>query len=181
MADTPTRDDARIPLFLAAASVRSDQFARGVIEPLLRAQFQRSVGPVAITEDESFTETAAMTTEGIPNWLSTSLRLSPVQQSQIAWTLAEVLIRTNQLSQALSYLQITDRLETVTTRRHQVANKIAAVRLQLRRHQRNEARQPILHEALEQDRLVHTKLPLPTQVAGSAPPVKAADKKSVSR
>jgi cellulose synthase operon protein C len=181
VADTPTRDDARIPLFLAAASVRSDQFARGVIEPLLRAQFQRSVGPVAITEDESFTETAAMTTEGIPNWLSTCLRLSPVQQSQIAWTLAEVLIRTNQLSQALSYLQITDRLETVTTRRHQVANKIAAVRLQLRRHQRNEARQPILHEALEQDRLVHPKLPLPTQVAGSAPPVKAADKKSVSR
>ena len=39
LADTPARDDARIPLFLAAAGLHSDEFARGVIEPLLRQQF----------------------------------------------------------------------------------------------------------------------------------------------
>jgi tetratricopeptide (TPR) repeat protein len=181
LADTPTRDDARIPLFLAAASARSDQFARGVIEPLVRAQFQGNIPPMAITEDEIFTaETDAAATEGVPNWLSTPLKLSPAQQSQVAGALTEVLIRTNQLSQALSYLQITDRLEKVTARRHQVANRIAVVRLQLRRRQLNEARQPILHEALEQDRLVHPKLPLPTPLTGSAPPAKT-DKKGVSR
>ena len=39
LADTPARDDARIPLFQAAAGMHSDEFARGVIEPLLRRQF----------------------------------------------------------------------------------------------------------------------------------------------
>src|SRR4029077_8863004 len=39
LADTPARDDARVPLFLAAASMHSDEFARGVIEPLLPRQF----------------------------------------------------------------------------------------------------------------------------------------------
>jgi tetratricopeptide (TPR) repeat protein len=51
LADTPTRDDARIPLFLAAARERSDQFARGVIEPLLHQQFLSRVALAPIAED----------------------------------------------------------------------------------------------------------------------------------
>ena len=52
------------------------------------------------------------------------------------------------------------------------------MRLQLRRQQLNEARHPILHEALEQDRLVHPrlaypKLSHPKLLAGGAPPDKA--------
>ena len=34
LADSPARDDARIPLFMAAAGIHSDELARGVIEPL---------------------------------------------------------------------------------------------------------------------------------------------------
>ena len=57
LADTPARDDARIPLFLAAAGLHSDEFARGVIEPLLRQQFFRSVLAEATREEEIIRET----------------------------------------------------------------------------------------------------------------------------
>ena len=45
------------------------------------------------------------------------------------------------------------------------------MRLQLRRRQLNEARQPILHEALEQDRLVHPKLSYPKLSQSKVPGV----------
>jgi tetratricopeptide (TPR) repeat protein len=177
LADTPTRDDARILLFLAAASVRSDQFARGVIEPLLRQQFRSQAPPVAITEDEIIaSNTDNAVDEGVPNWLPTPFKLAPAQQSQVARTLAEVLTRVDRLNEGLSYLQIARKLEKVPARRQQIASEIADVRLQLRRQQLNEAHQPILHEALEQDRVVHPKL-----LARTAAPAKALAKKGVTQ
>jgi hypothetical protein len=50
------------------------------------------------------------------------------------------------------------------------------VRARLRRQQLNAARQPILHEALEQDRLVRPRL-----LAHAAPPAKAASQKGVKQ
>jgi len=177
LADTPTRDDARIPLFLAAASVRSDEFARGVIEPLLRQQFLSRVPPVAIAEDEIITsETDSSADEGVGSWLPTRFRLAPAQQAQIVWTLAEVLIRVDRLNEALTYLQTAHRLEKAPARRQQISSEIVDVRLRLRRQQLNEARQPILHEALEQDHLVHSKL-----LARSTVAAKAAAKKGVTQ
>ncbi len=177
LADTPTRDDARIPLFLAAASVRSDQFARGVIEPLLRQQFLRRVPPVTTREDEIIaSDTDDAVDEGAASWLPAPLDLAPAQQSQVALTLAEVLTRSDRLNEALTYLQIAHRLEKAPASRQKIAGKIADVRLQLRRQQLNEARQPILHEALEQDRLVHPKLQ-----ARAATPARAVAKKGVTQ
>jgi cellulose synthase operon protein C len=174
LADTPTRDDARIPLFFAAAGVQSDQFARGVMEPLLRQQYLSRVPPVTTREDEFIiSETDNAANESIAGWLATSLSLAPAQQSRVAWTLAEVSTRTERLSEALSYLQIARQLERTPARRQQIASKIVSLRLQIRRQQLNEARQPILHEALEQDRLVHPKLPRSKSLASAVAPESA--------
>jgi len=177
LADTSNRDDARIPLFLSAASVKSDQFARGIIEPLLRQQIPNRAPSAAIAQDEILsTENDSRANEGASGWLPAALRLSPAQQSQAASTLAEVLVRTDHLNEALSYLQIAHWLEKTSLRRQQIAGKIADVRSEIRRQQLNEARQPILHEALEQDRLVHPKL-----VARAIPVSKATSPKTAGR
>ena len=168
LADTPARDDARIPLFLAAASVKSDEFARGAVEPLLRQQLFSRVVPIAhddeeiIGSDESDVEQAEQ-----PGEASARLKLPIAQQAQVAWTLSEVLTRLDRLNEALSYLQTARRLEKAPARREQIGRAITDVRARVRRQQLNAARQPILHEALEQDRLVRPRL-----LARVAPPAK---------
>ena len=52
LADTPARDDARIPLFQAAASVHSDEFALASIEQMLRAQRIPQVVPRFTNDQE---------------------------------------------------------------------------------------------------------------------------------
>ena len=121
LADTPARDDARVPLFLAAASVHSDEFARGVIEPLLRQQFLNRAPSVSTTEDEIISsESDNGADENALGWLPAPLKLAPAQQAQVAWTLADVLTRIDRLNEAVPYLQIAHKLERVPTRRQQI-------------------------------------------------------------
>ena len=181
LADTPTRDDVGTFIFIRR-SVKSDQFARGVIEPLLRQQIPDRVPFAAIPGDENFSSESDNTAnEGTPVWLPAALKLAPAQQSQVASTLAEVLVRTDHLNDALSYLQIAQRLEKTSLRRQQIAGKIADIRAQLRRQQLNEARQPILHEALEQDRTVRPKLLARAVPVAKATSPKTAEKKGVTQ
>jgi hypothetical protein len=149
-----------------------------VIEPLLRQQFlNRLPAPVTAAEDDIIAyETDSTVGQHTPGSLPSMLKLAPAQQSQVALALALVLIRLDRLDEALPYLQIAQKLETNSTRRRQIDGKIADVRLQLRRRQLNDARQPILHEALEQDRVVRPKL-----LARTAPRAKAAAKKGVKQ
>jgi hypothetical protein len=94
------------------------------------------------------------------------------QQAKVASTLGEVLLRLGRLDEALSYMRLAYRLEKVPARRTDLRTRMAAVRVRLRRQQLNAARQPILHEALEQDRLVRPKmLAAGAMPAASAPSV----------
>jgi hypothetical protein len=166
LADTPARDDARIPLFQAAARMHSDEFARGVIEPLLRHQFFSSVSPLigrdaeiaAETNNDADDENGASQAEG-------PFKLAIIQQAQIVRSLGELMIRLDRLDESLRYLRIARKLERVPARRKEISSTIAEVSARLRRQRLNAARQPILHEALEQDRLVRPRL-----LARSVPP-----------
>ena len=157
LADTPARDDARIPLFQAVAAMRSDEFARGVIEPLLRQQFLRPVPATASRENEIFDSETGLYAE-LPGELNAQLKIPIAQQAQVAWQLGEVLVRLDRLNEALPYMRLAYKLEKAPDRRKQIAGRITSVRAQVRRQQLNAARQPILHEALEQDRLVRPRL-----------------------
>jgi hypothetical protein len=78
-----------------------------------------------------------------------------------------LMIRLDRLDESLRYLRIARKLEKVPARRKEISSTIAEVSARLRRQRLNAVRQPILHEALEQDRLVR-----PRWLARSAPPAK---------
>lgn len=168
LADTPARDDARIPLFQAAARLRSDEFARGVIEPLLRRQFFSPVPAAVRGEEEILSSSDEASNDGgneIPlDQAQGTFKMPTAQQAQVVRTLGELMVRLNRLDEALRYLQIARKLETALDRRKEISSTITEVSARLRRQQLNAARQPILHEALEQDRLVRPRL-----LARSAP------------
>jgi len=109
-----------------------------------------------------------------PEQVDAPFKLPPAKEAQAAWSLSEVMARLNRLSEAVPYLQIARRLETTPARRKEISSKIAEVRSELRRQRMNAERIPILHEALEQDRVVRPRL-----VARAGPPPKVAAKGGV--
>ncbi|MGA7077673.1 MAG: hypothetical protein WBY61_03060, partial [Terriglobales bacterium] len=54
--DFPRRNEARVPLFLAAASLRSDEFALAILDPLLQMQFLGQHLSRAAAENEAQTQ-----------------------------------------------------------------------------------------------------------------------------
>jgi len=160
--DFPLREEARVPLFRAASSVESNELAIAMIEPLTQGQFLRQeeqpdseediVGS-ADTEDDgdegtNFDVAAAMT----------STRLTRAQQAELAQQIADVMVRLDRLDEALSYYQTARSLETGPTSRKAILGKMAAVKSKRRLRQQNAAREPVFHEALEQDRMVRPRL-----------------------
>ncbi len=85
-------------------------------------------------------------------------KLSPAEQAQVSLAVANAMVRLQRWSEALSYLQLAQKLEKVPARRKEIAGKLVEVRTVLRRERLNLARQPILHQDLEQDRVVRPRL-----------------------
>jgi tetratricopeptide (TPR) repeat protein len=159
--DFPRRDEVRVPLFQAAAtSLRSDEFALGVLEPLLHAQFLgRSAPTVADSEEEQIisSDTDEENESERPT-VTPSAKLSRSQQAQLAQMVGETMARLDRTSEAVSYFEIARRAQTSHAARKDLARKIADLKAALRIQHQNAARQPLLHEALEQDRIVRPRL-----------------------
>jgi hypothetical protein len=96
-------------------------------------------------------------------------KLSRAEQAQISLGVANAMVRLQRWSEALPYLQLAQKLEKGPGRRKEITGKLAEVRTVLRRERLNLARQPILHQDLEQDRVVRPRL-----VALGATPTKAS-------
>ena len=171
LGDTPARDDARIPLFHAAASLHSDEFALASLGQILRHQRVRQVvsrdtgSEAEMLSSEEDTEER----EASPQYASVTFQVA--QQAQLAQSIGVVLLRLHNLPEALGYFRTALELEKNPVRRKEIAGEINDVKALLRRQQLNTTRQPILHADLEQDRLVRPRLG-----ARSAPPVKPAAK-----
>jgi len=170
--DFPSRDEARVALFQAAASAHSDEFAAGILEPLRQAQLLGSHVSSAQTEEEEIAgaesdEEDQGNESAAP--AATTLKLSRTQQAQLAQMIGDVMTRLHRLSDAVSSYDIARRAETSPAVRQEIKRKIADARAALRIQQQNAARQPLLHEALEQDRVVRPRL-----LARAAPAPKAA-------
>jgi hypothetical protein len=160
--DFPRRDEARVPLFQAAASLRSDEFAVAILEPLLQRQFLGSVAPSAADSEEEqiISSDNDQENESEPRNIAIkpSLKISRAREAQLAQTIGETMIRLNRLSDAASYFEVARRLEDSPELRRESRRKIADLRAALRMQQQNALRQPLLHEALEQDRTVRPRL-----------------------
>jgi tetratricopeptide (TPR) repeat protein len=161
--DFPRRDAARIPLFQAAAAAQSNEYALGVMEPLFQAQFLRTYlpeGGAASAEEEqiisSGDEEDASEESSAP--ATVSGKFSRAQQAQVAQMIGDTMIRLNRLADAVSYYQTARQLGGAPSVRKTLDRKIADAKASLRIQQQNAARQPILHEPLEQDRVVRPQL-----------------------
>ena len=160
LADIAARDDARLPVFHAAAGLHLDEFALASIEHLLREQSFLRVAPSEGNEEEeivSSDEAEADVQQETPP-VFTPAKISPAQQLQLARSVGEAMIRLERLNEALPYLQLAAKLEKMPTRRKEINVEIANAKSRLRRQQQNAGRQPILHAELEQDRLVRPRL-----------------------
>jgi len=158
MIDFPCRAEARIPFFQAAVRSHADEFALGVINPLLNPS---NTGFWPDNEQTEADETASDSSEEesdsvLP--LGFSSRLSRTERAQLALAIAETLVRLNRAATAVDYFNFARHSEPSPARRKVLDRKIAELKEELRIQAQNTAHQPILHEALDQDRIVRPKL-----------------------
>ena len=174
--DFPRREEARLPLFLAAASLRSDEFAIAVLDPLLRTQFLGgNASSSALSEEEQIISSESDEedeSEDTSAPATPAPRLSRAQQAQAAQMIGETMARLGRLSEAVPYFEIARRSQSSPAARKDLARIISDLKAALRMQRQNAMRQPLPHEALEQDRTVRPRLP-----ARAGPASKAATAK----
>lgn len=166
--DFPRRNTARVPLFQAATAIHSDNYALGILDPLFSTQFLRSYAAQAepseaqiVSSDDEEENDDASNTLGAGD-----AQLSRVQKAQLAQQIGDAMRRAGRLADALSYYQTARSNEASQTVRKALLYKIDDMKEVLRIQQENAAHQPLLHEALEQDRVVHPRV-LPRVPAAS--------------
>ncbi len=169
--DYPRRDEARVPLFEAEVQTQSYEPALGALEPMFQTEFLRNrfSSPGAeqdiLSSDAEEQDTAEQAaTPEVP-----SARLSRAQQARVANMIGDTMSRLSRFDDAVSYFEIAQRYQTAGASRRDLARKLAELKATLRIQHQNAARRPILHEALEQDRVVGPRL-----VARSSPAPKPA-------
>lgn len=181
LSETPARDAARAPLFQAAISLRSDAYALAMMEFVLQGEMARTVGAANREEEEDIfeeivsAEPVARDAQEETSSADLPARLSPAQQARLARIAGDALVRLDRPAEALAYFQFALQLERAAARRRELNTRIADVRSRLRRQELNRARQPILHQELEQDRTVRPRI-LAHVEAPARPPGKAGEK-----
>ncbi|MGC2329804.1 MAG: hypothetical protein WA604_24050 [Candidatus Sulfotelmatobacter sp.] len=159
--DFPRRDEARIPLFQAATTAQSDEFALGIMGPLFQSQFLRAFHPETANDEEqivsSSDEDEATDNESNAQ-ANPAIKLTRAGQAQIAHMIGDTMVRLNRMPEAVSYYENSRSLESAPAVRKTLLRKLTDARAALRVQLSNAARQPLLHEPLEQDRVVRPRL-----------------------
>ena len=103
-------------------------------------------------------------------------QFSPAQQTALAADLARAYDKLNQLASAQAQYRSAIRLQKDPAARAALQKSLASVQARLAREKRNQERAPVIHDALEQDRVVRPRLvaqarpaPPPTRKKQSAP------------
>ena len=166
--DFPRRDEARFPLFEAEVSAKAYEPALGTLEPGLLSRFRVNRPE---TEEEEIVARDEQEQEGddSPNLATVGLALPRTQQAVITQMVGDTLVRLDRLDESIPYFMTAQRFEDSGAARKQLARKIADIRAALRIQHLNSSRQPLLHEALEQDRVVRPRLAARTTPESSPP------------
>ena len=163
--DFPRRDDPRVPLFEAATAMNSDEYALAIMEPLLQTRSLRN--PVAesggeeeriISSSDDNSSTDEESDEQSGDSTNLVAKLSRAQQAQVAQMIGDTLTRLKRIGDAIPYYDSARHLESSPVARKALRRKIADARATIRIQHQNAARQPLLHEPLEQDRVVRPRL-----------------------
>lgn len=173
LADTPSREDARLPFVRAAESLELDETALAAIEQMLHDQRTRQIAPGNSYNQEeiiSDDEAGAVEQQGSPP--IPAVKLPQDQRAQLARSVGNALTRLQRLNEAVFYLQVAQKLEKAPAVREAITVELLKVRASVRQEKHNRACQPILRKELQQNRLVRPRLQ-----AGAARPAKPAAKK----
>jgi cellulose synthase operon protein C len=159
--DFPRRDAARIPLFRAAAGSRSDKYAIGILEPMFSTQLLRKYVSQP-GDEEAQIASSGQDYEESPTESNVSgpadALLTRAQKAVVSQMIGDAMARLGRIADALSYYENARSFEISVSVRKILAAKIANQKSVLKIQQENAARQPLLHEALEQDRAVRPRL-----------------------
>ena len=159
LADTPSREDARLRFFRVAESLRLDQTALASIEQLMRDQRLRQVVPRNPSdEEEVLSDEEASRVEEQVSPVTKTVEIQPYEQAETLRAVGSALARLQRLNEAAGYLQAAQKLEKAAAVKKAITAELLEVQARVRREKSNQARQPILHEELEQNRLVRPRL-----------------------
>jgi tetratricopeptide (TPR) repeat protein len=158
--DFPRRDSARVPLFAASTIVASDHYGLAIIEPLFQTQYfhlddqpdsqEDQIISARDDEDDSGGESEVLS--------FSDEQLSPAQRAHVSKLIADAMVRTDRMPDALAFYQAARSQEKSAENRKLLDRRITDIKSILRIQHVNAKRQPLLHEALEQDRVVRPRL-----------------------
>jgi predicted Zn-dependent protease len=160
--DFPRRDEARVPLFESATvAAESDEYALAILESMLQTTFLHNDVSVTGREEEQIARAGSGDDER-EDWpaspVTPGLQVSHSQQALVTRTIGDAMVRLNRFADAVAYYESARRVESSPAARKNLLRKIADTKAVLRVQRENAAHQPLLHEALEQDRVVRPKL-----------------------
>jgi hypothetical protein len=131
------------------------------MEPLFQRQFLQPYTRARNLEEEQIIRSREdgedIHNEADALW-SAGVKLSRPQRAQLARMVGDTMIRLGRLEDALIYYNIAFGAETSAAARKARVRDIADAKAALRLREQNAERQPILHEPLEQDRVVRPQL-----------------------
>ena len=156
--DFPRRGSARFPLFEASTNAKSDHYGLAIVEPLFQTQYSYPDIHQADSEEEMISAPEEETGDEPGVLAAGEEQLSPAQRARISKLMADAMARIDRIPDALAFYQMSRRLERSAENRKLLNRKIADIKSVLRIRHANTARQPLLHEALEQDRVVRPRL-----------------------
>ncbi len=159
--DFPRRETARVPLFEVSMAGHSYSYGLGVLDPLLQAGFLRNntLQPANVEEEIAGGDnTDDDSTENVNDPNLAAVQIARGEQARVAALIGDAMMHEGRIADALPFYQTARHLEDSPKERATVLRKIAQAKSALREESENAARQPILHEALEQDRLVRRRL-----------------------
>ncbi len=174
--ERPFADPARLPLFRAALGAGNYHLVLAGIDPLTGYDFPHTLSQMQgykyrsqtqtqiedENEDESEDQTAdtgSIESNGEMETQDSKLEHIPAKEkAEVASGVGLAFEKIGDLSHAIEYLRIAYKLETVPAQKAQINHKIEELRSLVRRKVENTARQPMIHDEVEQDHLVRPRL-----------------------
>jgi hypothetical protein len=169
VADYPRREAARIPLFRAAAALDRNDFAMAALSPLInrgalslyQAEQPSDLEPQPANPEDAGGESGDQPTEAVP--------LTRAQRLALTTELANLQVKLGRIEPALESLRRIVSLEPAGAAKRALSARCDELQSVLESKQRNAQRRPLIHAALEQDRLVRPQV---VARAAAPPPAK---------
>ena len=164
LADAPERNTTRLPLFYALTTLRQDRLAISEIEPLLRNNYlnnryggrSRSYDQNAEPDDPTSAASDAVTDEPLdgrePN------EALPADRVALAIAVAKSYANLGALENSLSYYRMALSGTVSAMQRAEATKNITNLRAAIRRNANNVQRMPVIHQELDQNHLVRSRL-----------------------